>query len=77
MAIKLTRRNPVLTIKKLEKPEGAANGWYINCHCKCGCRMRTNDKLVWCSGADCSVIMTKERFIRLAIFDAGHFSWKG
>ena len=48
--------------KLLVKPD-AIFSWFLSSYCKCGCKLRTDNKLVWCSGVNCNYIETKQAFI--------------
>jgi hypothetical protein len=48
------------------QPEPAWS-WFINAHCsQCGCRLRTDDKNIWCSSLFHPWHESKEDFMRLA-----------
>lgn len=40
-------------VKARIKGDSAAARW-VDEHCKCGCRLRTDLKIVWCSGVSCN-----------------------
>lgn len=53
-----------------------SEGWFLNGHCKCGCRFRTDYILVWCSGVDCNWVVSREEFDKLIWWDGTKFAWR-
>jgi hypothetical protein len=49
-------------VKILKKPISNMSHWFLNGVHSCGCKFRTDSKLVWCSGANCPFIVSKEYF---------------
>jgi hypothetical protein len=47
----------------------AIYSWFLNSYHECGCRLRTDNKLVWCSGVECNHIETKQSFLDRTGFD--------
>lgn len=58
-AIKLPQRQAT---KLVQKPS-VHFSWFLNEHCNCGCRLCTDNKLVWCSGVNCNQVETKQQFV--------------
>jgi len=62
-AIKIIQQLPQRkAMKKIDKPNNTYS-WFINQHCICGCRLRTDNKQVWCSGVNCNYMISKQNFL--------------
>jgi hypothetical protein len=55
--------------KILKKPGPNLSHWFLNGNHSCGCRFRTDDKLVWCSGINCPFVVTKAYFMAWYWYD--------
>jgi hypothetical protein len=60
-AIKVVKHKAVKVgiVKPVEPVSGA---WMLNAYCDCGCRLKTDGKLVWCSKPACKFVNTKQYF---------------
>ena len=67
-AIKITIPQRQATKIALVKPDSVFS-WWLNAWCECGCRLRTDNKLVWCSKIGCNQIETKQAFLDRTGFD--------
>ncbi len=58
----LKKRPKKKLTKTLSKPTGdTVVGRWIDRHCDCGCRLRTDGRVVWCSGVKCRYIERGKR----------------
>jgi hypothetical protein len=64
-------------IKIVQKPTNGYS-WYLNCLCSCGCRLRTDNAQVWCSGVKCNYLVDKEKFLLEGVDKDSEFfmTWK-